>query len=279
MPAVDVVIPAHEKDFPVLRLAVRGVLRHVTPVRHVHVVSTERFDWPGDRVRWVDERSIATLPSLAEVRSRWVEEQPETASRAPWVFQQLLKLGAPGYIDDLTASYLVIDSDVVFLRPVSFDPALLGRFPYSRAFEYHEPYREAFERLVGSPPPTGASLTAHHMLYDRKLLTELQRELEERHSKPWHEAFVDAVDKREPSSISEMDIYGWWVLTRHPELASLRQLLWRDVRVVPRALGRAIWSIDYDFVAAHAYARQARLPRLATIARRAAAELLTGRAR
>jgi hypothetical protein len=258
---VDVVIPAHEKDFPVLRMAVRAVLRHVSPVRRVHVVSAQPFDWPGDRVRWVPEPEPPRLPALSDVRERWAQENADTASRAPWVYQQLLKLGAADYIQDLTPSYLVIDADVIFLRPVSFDPDVVGRFPYSRAFEHHLPYREAYARLFGSPPGTGFSLTAHHMLYDQELMAELRAELEQRHGTPWYWAFTDAADKAERSSISEMDVYGWWVLDRHPEAAVVRQLSWRDVRIPPGILGRAALSPDFDFVAAHAWYRQTRLER------------------
>jgi hypothetical protein len=276
MAAVDIVIPAHEKDFPVLRMAVRSVLRHVTPVRRVHVVSAERFEWPGDRVRWVPEPALPALPALPAVRARWVEDNPDTASRAPWVYQQILKLGAGSYIEGLTPSYLVVDADVIFLRPVSFDPDALGRFPFSRALEYHMPYRDAFARLLGAQPTTGFSLTAHHMLYDRALMAELHAELEERHGAPWYWAYVDAVEKAEESSISEMDVYGWWLLDRHPELASMRQLSWRDVRIPPGILGRAALSPDFDFVAAHAWYRQTRFERYRSAPLRVAAEIWAG---
>jgi hypothetical protein len=276
MAPVDVVIPAHEKDFPVLKMAVRAALRHVTPIRRLHVVSAQRFDYPGDRVRWIQEPELPALPALPDVRERWAQADPETASRAPWVYQQLLKLGAGSYIDDLTPSYLVIDADVIFLRPVSFDPDAVGRFPYSRAFEYHPPYREAYARLLGSTASTGFSLTAHHMLYDRALMAELHGELEQRHGVPWYWAYVDAVDKQEASSISEMDIYGWWMLDRHPEHGNARQLNWRDVRIPPGILGRAALAPDFDFVAAHAWYRQSRLERYRTAPLRVAAELWAG---
>jgi Family of unknown function (DUF6492) len=276
MAAVDVVIPAHEKDFPVLRTAVRAALRHVSPIRRLHVVSATRFDWPGDRVRWVPEPELPALPALPDVRERWAEQNTETASRAPWVYQQLLKLGAGSYIDGLAPHYLVIDADVIFLRPVSFDPESLGRFPYSRAFEYHPPYREAYARLLGSEPTTGFSLTAHHMLYDRELMAELHAELERRHGVPWYWAYVDAVDKAEESSISEMDVYGWWVLEHHPEHGRVRQLNWRDVRVPPGILGRAALAPDFDFVAAHAWYRQSRVARYRGAPLRVAAEIRAG---
>jgi hypothetical protein len=262
MTSIDIVIPAHEKDFAVLRHAIRGVLRHVSPIGTIYVVSRQRFGWRSGPVEWVREPSGPGLPSLDEVRGRWSAQRGDP-SRAAWIYQQILKLGAGAYIDGLSPSYLVIDSDVIFLRDVSFAPEGGTRFPYSCAFEYHEQYREAYRRLLGETPSTGHSLTAHHMLYDRELLSEMMRDIEQRHRKPWPEAYLDAVDYGEDSSISEMDIYGWWVLDRHPALSERRQLVWRDTHVVPGVLGRAMLARDCHFVAAHAWMRQPRWRRLA----------------
>jgi hypothetical protein len=271
---IDILIPAHEKDFGVLSHAVRAALRHVSPVRRVVVVSAQPFRWPTSDVVWMPEPD-APFPALEQIRAQWQERRPDRASRASWIYQQLLKLGAGEYVPDLSASYLVIDSDVIFLRPVSFDPAQHTRFPWSRAFEYHPPYREAYVRLFGEAPPIGQSLTAHHMLYDRTLVDELFAELRQRHGRTWFDAYTEVgVDYDEYSAISEMDIYGWWVLARHPELARHRQLQWRDVRTIPNLLGRAQMAGDFDFVAAHAWARIPRYERYATATLRVGAELL-----
>jgi hypothetical protein len=114
------------------------------------------------------------------------------------------------------------------------------------------------------------------MLYDRAFLSEMFDEIEQRHGKPWYWAYMDAADKSEESSISEMDVYGPWVVARHPRDARRRQLHWRDVRVVPGPLGRAMYAPDYDFVAAHAWYRQQRVERHGTYPLRVAAELLAG---
>src|SRR4051794_342534 len=166
MRSIDVVMPAAPKDFPVLRRAVRGVLRHVQHVRHVHVVSATPFRERSGRVSWVPEPAGGAVPGLDEIERRWPAGSVEAPARAGWIYQQLLKLGAARYIDGLSPSFLVVDSDVIFLRPVSF--ALEGvRFPYSRATEYHEPYRDAYRRLLGVEPPSGHSFVAHHMLFDQ----------------------------------------------------------------------------------------------------------------
>jgi hypothetical protein len=275
---IDVVIPAHSKDFDVLAASVRSVLRHVTPLGHVYVVSSTEFSWPGKRVTWVPEPSREGFLSLEEVRERWPQEHTGTAHRAGWVYQQILKLGAGEYIEGLSERFLAMDADVVFLRRVSFGVEE-GRFPYSRATEHHEPYRSAYRRLVGEEPPGGHSFVAHHMLYDRGLLEELLTTIERRHGTEWYRAYVDSVEFSEGSGIGEWDTYGYWVLAHHPEVARHRQLFWRDLPVRPGPLGRAVLGLDHDFVAVHAYGRQSRARRLAVTGARFIGELAAGRRR
>jgi hypothetical protein len=232
----------------------------------VLVVAATSSEYRDDRVRWLPEPD--ELPALGDVRRRAANEQ-----RAPWLYQQLLKLGADRFVPDLTSSYLVVDSDVIFLRPVSFDPDTEGRFPYSRALEFHLPYRDAYERLFRKAPGAGFSLTAHHMLFDRAWLDEMRQQIEELHAKPWHDAFVDAAGTDTHSPISEWNIYGWWVLDHHPEASRHRQLQWSDVRGAPGLLERAALAAHFDYVAAHAWAREPRPRRYVTGAARIGAEV------
>ncbi|MHB1569048.1 MAG: DUF6492 family protein [Solirubrobacteraceae bacterium] len=262
MRPIDVVIPAHSKDRAVLPSAIRSVLRHVSPLGRVFVVSRRPGRWRGGRVESIPEPPRSCLPTLEDVRAYVHARLPAATGRSEWLYQQLLKLGAPGYIDGLTSPYLVVDADVIFLRAVSFELPSGKLFPYSVATEYNEPYLDAYARLMGGRPSSQHSLVAHHMLFERELISELLAEIERRCGKPWHEAYLDAVDLAEPSSISEWNTYGWWLLERHPDLCFRRQLTWLTVPAVPRLVGRARYASDYDFVAAHAWARQPTTVRL-----------------
>lgn len=262
---IDVVVPVHEKDFGVLRHSVRSILRHIVPLGRVYVVSKQPFEVHDDRVEWVAEPSPPVFPSLEDVRTRW-NGRPE---RAGWVYQQLLKLGAPEYIPELSPRFLMVDSDVVFLRQVRWDTQ--ARYPYSRATELHPPYEAAYRQLTGREPLAGNSFTAHHVLFDREYLAELLAAIEALHGEPWHQACVAAAAGDE-SGLNEQDLYGHWVLAMHPAEAEHRQLHWRDVRTVPGPFGRAVIGLDYDFVAAHRYLRQSRLLRVRGTAARIAAE-------
>lgn len=265
---IDVVVPAHPKDFDVLRLSVRSALRHLVPVRRVVVVSPERFSYDDARVEWVPEPSLPALPALSDLRLR----RPELETRAAWIYQQLLKLGAAAYVPGLTDRFLAMDADVVFLRRVEFGPAL-PRFPYSRATELHPPYLETYARLTGEPAQQGHSFVAHHMLFDQDFLGDLLSTIAERHGMPWYWAVVDAADPLQGSSLGEWDLYGQWVLSRHPDQAVHRQVFWKDARTVPGPWARALLGLDFDFVAAHNYAREGRLVRAWHVGKRLAAEL------
>ena len=147
---IDVVIPAHTKDFDVLRHAVRGVLRYITPLRFVYVVAADRFATDDDRVVWIREQSGPRLPGLADVSGLWATHGPAALARAGWVYQQILKLGVPEIIPGLSDAYMLVDADVVWLRQQHVDLSEAARFPYTQAFEYHAPYRQAYERLFGA---------------------------------------------------------------------------------------------------------------------------------
>jgi len=116
MTAIDVVLPVHEKDRDVLPLSLRGTLKHVRPVRRICVVSRRPVHWPDERVVWIPEPTDGQLPTLDQLRALWSSRYPAMLHRASWVYQQLLKLGAGSYIEDLSPSYLVVDADVLFLH-------------------------------------------------------------------------------------------------------------------------------------------------------------------
>ena len=275
---IDVVIPAHPKDFALLRHCIRGVLRNIAPLRQVVVVSSDHYTAREDRVKWVPETAAeqAGLPSLKEIESDWASRSLQPTPRATWIYQQLLKLGAGGYIEDLSNRFLVVDADVIFLRYVSFADAE-RRILYSRASEYHPPYLEAYRRLTGEDPPSRESFTAHHMLYDQNLLDELFASIEGLKGEPWYWAYVHAADPAEASAINEQDTFGLWMLSQHRERMRHRQLFWRDVSITPRALGRAHLGLDYDFVAVHAYRKGPRLRRARGLGLRLARELFPKR--
>lgn len=259
MNQLDIVIPVHPKDHRTLGTAIAGAERNIHCIRRIYIVSAEAYESRSPILRWAPEPTRHDFATLAEVRDRWNRENPSLAWRAGWLYQQILSLGAARYIDDLLPTYLQINADTIFLRPVQFYFEGKRFVDTDSPYPEHRPYLEAYRRLTGEEP-LRRSFTAHHMLYNQALLEGLFSHIERKHGKAWFTAYLDSIDYREISAINEQDIYGNWVTSHYPETVCQRPLAWRDVRYVPRGLARSRLARRFDFVSAHTYMDQGLLP-------------------
>ena len=175
------------------------------------------------RVAWVPESSATSLPTGAQLSERWTKHGTTAAARSGWIYQQLLKLGVPEYVPEISSAYMLVDADVIWLRPwtIAIDDDI--RFPYTQAFESHPPYRDWLISALWCS-------AAGSVLADRssdgvrpRAVVAMKQAIEASHGVAWWDAYVQAADPLEPSSISEMDIFGLWVLDNHPAAASHRQ--------------------------------------------------------
>jgi len=118
-PAIDVVIPAHEKDRDVLQRVVAGAWEHVVGVRRVVVVSRTRL---CAQAEFFDEAWFPfNMSTVLEILEQQVGITAETSLSPPgWYLQQLIKLYAPLVIPNMTEHVLVLDADTVFGRATRF---------------------------------------------------------------------------------------------------------------------------------------------------------------
>lgn len=227
---IDVMITAIAKDKAVLPLVIEGVRRNLRhPINAIRVVAP---DDPGLRqlckslgCEFVDEE--AALPG---VKDR-IDYKVGTQNRRGWLFQQLLKLSG----DTLTSQshYLVIDADTVLVTPQTFErrgqPLLL------HSDEFHRPYFEVVESLLGSTPTILWSFVSHQMLFSVERLKAMKTHIETRSGRPWIGAILDNVNYDDASGFSEFELYGQWCMDRYP-VSTLREY-WFNKQLQP---GRAV---------------------------------------
>lgn len=217
---IDVLIPVCEKDLEILPLALEGVRRQVRhPIAAIYIIAApspvfEEFCRVHD-CRFVDERSVLGY----DAKSLNIQVPPPNGrDRSGWIFQQLLKLS--GAVGD-SEYFLTIDSDHLLLRPHTF-LTRDGRTVFYGSREYHRPYYEQIERLMGFRPASRLSYVAHKMLFSRQELARLRAEIEQRTGLRWDRAIVESLDRTELSCFSEFELYGNW-FPRERKL----QLPWR----------------------------------------------------
>ena len=119
---IDVVIPSVEKDLETLDLCIEGIKQHGKSIRNIYVVSDKPL---MRKAIWFDEKkypfskyAIAFEIFQDEKKARAYLKDP--INRTGWILQQLLKLYAPFIIPGISSNILLLDSDTIFLKPVSF---------------------------------------------------------------------------------------------------------------------------------------------------------------
>lgn len=235
---VDVVIPCAPKDQKTLDWCIDGIRKNGIDVRRIIVVSKERLT---DQAEWYDEF-----------------EFPFTVKDAGrgWIFQQLLKLYAPIQIPDISRNVLILDSDVIFMRPVQFVNEA-GQGLFSVGNEYEKRYFRHMAELIPGLKRIDPKISgiAHHMLFQRECIEEMFEKIRQEHGcEPW-EAIMRLIPSHEPDActISEYELYFTYVMNQ-TDRGVIRPLRWKDSKFVHA------FEMDqkkgYDYVAYHTWMRE-----------------------
>ena len=152
-----------------LEMCLASLARHAVDVKRLYVVAPMGAEVRAavDAVREAAAKAKKTLTLVdelafpfnrssvhAEIEARRAarlvvapKERPKDKDRSynpAWYLQQLLKLYVP-YVLDGVSDYVIVDSDVVFFRPVRFGAApprpgrdeCFSRYSYAHSYEYH----------------------------------------------------------------------------------------------------------------------------------------------
>ena len=161
-----------------------------------------------------------------------IEDLIENKSRKNWILQQLLKLYSLFVIPGVLDKILVIDSDTKFLKPTTFidnDGLILLNY----GTEYHQKYFDHANKLHPSivKYDSKKSGIVHHCLFDKFILQELFKLVEEYHNETFWKVFLNSIEKDENlvSSCSEFEIYFNYCLIYHQDKVKIRYLLFNDI--------------------------------------------------
>ncbi|MBP9842064.1 MAG: hypothetical protein KBC64_06545 [Simkaniaceae bacterium] len=255
---IDVVIPTIEKDLAVLNLCIDGIRKNGANIRRIIVVSKKKLT---DHAEWYSEEAYPF--SFQEVAEALAQNHPqiqskllETGARTGWYYQQLLKFYAPLVIPDISSNVLILDSDTVFLNPVTFLNDANGGM-YNPGEEYHPPYFKHAELLIPGfykvfPKYSGI---VHHMLFQKAVIETLFNQVESTHCVPFWKAFCQCVEREDLfySGASEYEIYFNYVFSCTKQ-GSLRKLKWKnitDLRKIP-----CFRKKGFHYVSIHSYNRK-----------------------
>lgn len=255
---IDVVIVTHPKDKTTLELCIDGIRRNCSEVRRIIVVSSEKLT---DKCEWFDERQFPfTVSDVALAIGKGSQARSESFFRrhyrpAGWYFQQLAKLYSPYVIPGISSNVLVVDSDTIFLNPVTFISETGGGlfcFSRLRAKRRYLSHAEYFLPNYKRVYPNVYSV-CHHMLFQKPILDDLFVQVERYHQTSFWKAFCYSVDGKKRNGASEYEIYYNFALN-HTEQVKLRELKWKNSSYLKFINNYK--EQGYQFVSFHTYMRE-----------------------
>lgn len=206
---IDIIIPVIEKDLNILPFTIKGIRKNVIhPIENIKIIAPK-----SDKIRrfckrhqciYINEDRV--LP-IKKVNISYIENKID---RSGWIWQQFIKLS-----EHLSSCeyYLVVDADTVLIRPQVFiretkTLILIGD-------DYYPPYYKMYESLFGYKRNSNNSFVCHQMLFSKKRVFELKKEIEFHTNQSWYEAIINRLHSLNNISLSEYEIYGNWMLKNH----------------------------------------------------------------
>lgn len=246
---IDIVIPYHPKDVDIIHRCIKSCLKNISDIGRIYVITAEK-SVVDSNVEIIDENSLFNGElTLKTIETKLAERLPAMAKRAGWFYQQFIKIGCSYAVPDISNYYLVVDSDVVFLKKICFFNR--DRMLITRGREFHKPYFNLYEQLLGEKAGDGISFVAHHMLISRNIMMELLDKIETRFNTKWHDAILDNLNHER--QFSEYETYGHYAMNHYPSIIEIKK------RVnIQRFKMRHLFAILLnwaDYATFHAYKR------------------------
>lgn len=210
---IDVCIPYHIKDNNTLKECINSINKYVIGIRNIYIISKDDPLINIPNVLWFCENLFSFKLSDIE---KYIDKK-----RCGWYFQQFIKLFSGQHIPNLSKNYLVVDSDVIFYKPIFLFDNNKALYNYSN--EYSKQYFNIINKfntklLKVFPDKSGI---CHHMLFNTDYIKELI---------PNMNNFIDFIlnnldeDERNYSGFSEYELYFNYVFTFKYENVKLRKL-------------------------------------------------------
>jgi L-rhamnose mutarotase len=218
--------------------------KNIIGYNKIYLISSKK-DLTIDGAITIDEN---TLPITMDTISNKLGKN----NRNGWYLQQLYKLYASIFIEEILDNYLVIDADTYFLKPTKFIDNE-SKYLFNIGTEYHRPYFSHMNKMHPTLKKTlKYSGITHHMIFNKKILEKLFYLVENNHNgKKFWEIFLESVDKNviNGSGASEYEIYFTYMLLYETDKIKIRPLNWKNS-------SKLIENSNYDYVSVHHYMRK-----------------------
>jgi hypothetical protein len=238
----DIIIPYHKKDEPVIHKCVQSC-KYLPGGRNVYVVSEHDFKIDGattileKEFPFTKQQLLACNPTIPE-------------NRIGWYFQQFIKLYS-FTIPEITDTYLVLDSDVVFLNSTNLLENNLPVYNYSS--EYTDEYFQCMKRLNNYfERSVNKSGICHFMMFEKNIILEIF-DLIKNDNQEIYDTILKAV-RNWHHGFSEYELYFHYIFKKYPKTYNLKQYKYLEIDNLDNI--QKYKNTDINYIAYHSWKRK-----------------------
>jgi hypothetical protein len=226
-PQFEVVYVATSKDFDVLRISIKWLLRLYGPdeIPSIKVIIPEKdlasceslvneimHSRKGYKLQIINENDCLEPKAIEQIKKIF-------PYRHGWVFQQFLKLQT--VLESQESNVLILDADTILLQKRSFvdEQGIQLLLPTD---EYNQDYYKNLEKLSSHQIRSDYSFVSHHLLIQTEFFREIMQELECGSINELLKKVLDTSDLTSDSPFSiDYELYSQYLLKNHPNKVRL----------------------------------------------------------
>lgn len=230
---LEVVICLHESHLKNFKLVVSQLYKNLKDIKIVvisNIKLKEKIKNIDSRIEVLGEDTLVKDLSLSRIKNI-LKEKIGNGSRAGWYFQQFLKMSYS--LVTKSNYYLIWDSDLILLKELDFFTKDNKMIIYKKT-EYHIPYFETLEKILGLGKKFDFSFIAEHFLIKTKIMKEMIEKIEVNKNiegKYFFEKILNSISIKDLpySGFSEFETYGTYALSNFVENFEVRKInTWRE---------------------------------------------------
>lgn len=255
----ELVIVSCSEDFTKIIHNKRHIIENLKPEKIVVIcpkncIGNDNIIYENVQIIFMDEDSVFPGLTINSIKSIMTDISGDD-KRSGWYFQQFLKM-AYAFISN-TQNYLIWDADTIPLNKLSFKRDN-DKLVFTMKTEYHKPYFDTIDSLLGYQKRIDRSFIAEHMMIDSDIMKHLIWMIDG-NAKLQGNSFFEKIMRcikisdLKGSGFSEFETYGTFVLENYPDRYEMQSL--RTGRHAKRIVGNfpsdehLLWaSKSYDTI-------------------------------
>lgn len=230
---LEVVICLHEAHLKNFSLVVSQLYKNLENIKIVvigNIFLKEKVKKIDKKIVFLSEDDMIENLTLEKIKIKLKSLIGED-KRAGWYFQQFLKMAYS--LITKSEYYLIWDSDLILLKELKFFTKDNKMIVYKKT-EYHKPYFETLEKILGLEKKFDFSFIAEHFLIKTEIMKEIIKEIERNEKmrgKYFFEKILNSISVKDlpNSGFSEFETYGTYALSNYREEFKIKEIKsWRN---------------------------------------------------